>query len=369
MVRGSWSRGIPLALLATCVSCAHVPTQSESVKMAKIDASTSELRTRLVEAGRDILRATEVAADSIDAATTDPSIRRNTLLWRLCSVPAATEAVLREDPIVATLDITAYRDQLLAFLDSPNGMATFGPGTGFARREIARLGADWERTAEIAGVHMSDQTRTRFDAWVAAHPIEGVPFTRPSVVNETAKLMSVQNGGIGAAVGGMQETLERLELRVSLANEFALKQGVWLARLAVMDAGDTPDAGELRGTLRSTRGLVNATPDLLARERQALLADIDRQRQATLAALAEEREILLRAARGERTIVLDAVDEQRRRTMQEVDSLRVRTVSDAYGLVDHVLVRVALLLGGLVLAGAVGLWLSRRRAPAAAASL
>src|SRR5262249_61858000 len=119
--------------------CAPAPQQSLSVKQAGTQASTSEVRPRVVELGRDVLRATEIAADSIDAVTSDPQIRRHTLLWRLSSVPAVTEAVLREDPVVESIDLFAYHGQLYAFLLSPAAVDAFGPRVGIAPRRIARL--------------------------------------------------------------------------------------------------------------------------------------------------------------------------------------------------------------------------------------
>lgn len=365
MSRRSWLRWLPLAWLGTCASCAHVPVQSESLKAARIEASTSEIRTRVVELGRDLLRETEAAADSIDARTGDPRILRNTLLWRLCSVPAVIEAALRVDPVMAALDLSAYRAQLSAFLASPLGEAKFGPDVVIARRAIDRLGPAWEGEAAATHAKLSDATRVKFDAWVASHPIETLPYTRPSAVAAMASLMSEQASGLGAAVGGIQESMDRLELRVSLANEYTIKQATWLAQLAALDVAGSTDATELRGTLGSTRNLLDSAPDLVAHERVALLADVDRQRLETLAAVSRETDEMLAALTRERVAVLAAMDEQRRLVMQDADTMRTRVVSDSLRIVDHGMLRLAELLGGLVVAGSIGMFLSRRRPVAA----
>src|SRR5262249_43149737 len=156
---------------------------------------------------------------------------------------------------------TAYRDQLMGFLASPHGDLAFGAGTPIAQRAIARLDSSWRHSGALVGVSWSPELRRAYEAGLVEHPIEGVPFTRPPVVTALAKLMSVQGSGIGAAVGGMQESMARLELRVSLADEFAAKQVGWWTRLALLDAAASPDAADVRGTLHSTRGLVEDTPD------------------------------------------------------------------------------------------------------------
>jgi len=173
----------------------------------------------------------------------------------------------------------------------------------------------------------------------------------------------------------MQGSLDRVEARMSLANEYLAKQIAWMGRLAALDLRGSPEAEELMRTLSSTRGLLGSGPDLIARERQAALAevdrqlqmtlaDVDRQRRATLALLSGERAILLQAVAHERALVLAAVDEQRRLAVQGGDSLLARLVAEEIRVVDHLLLRVAALFGVLLLV--LGAWslLRRYRVPA-----
>jgi hypothetical protein len=324
------------------------------MKQAGIQASDVELRTATVALGRDLLREIEVAGDSIEAMTKDVGVRRNSLLWKLSCVPAVEEAVLRQDPVVAMIDLSAFQAQASDFLESPAGAETFGAELVVAQRGIARLQAGWGAAAASVGVHLSDADRGKLLEWARAHPIERVPFTRPTLAGGLAHTLREQNSSIGAAVGGMQQTLDRLEFRISLTNEFAVKQAKWLSELTAMDMRASPEAAELRGTLGSTRALAEETPDLIRRERTAILEDVDRQRVATLATL-------LRAVAKERTIALAAVDEQRRLAMTDVDSLRVRVVADELIVVDHMMLRLAQLVGALVVVTGTGLLLTRRR--------
>lgn len=353
----SWSRLLPAVMLAACASCAHVPQHSESVKQAGIEASDLELRTATVALGRDFLRAIEVAGDSIETVTQAEGVRRNSLLWKLSCVPAVEEAVLREDPIIAIIDLTAFYAQARDFLDSPAGAETFGAELPVAQRGIARLQAGWMAAAASVGVHLSDADRDKLLAWARAHPLERVPFTRATLAGGLAHTLRDQNSSIGAAVGGMQESLDRLEFRIGLTNEFAVKQAAWLSQLAAMDVRTSPEAAELRQTLGSTRALLEETPDLVRGERIAVLQDVDRQRVATLATL-------LREVANERTVALATVDEQRRLAMTDVDSLRVRLVADELRVVDHMVLRLAQLVGALVVVTGTGLLLTRRRAVA-----
>ena len=263
------------------------------MKRAGLEATTSELRTRAVELGRQTMREIEIAADSIDTGPADPRILRNTLFLRLSTVPAVTEAVLREDPVAAMLDLYTVNAQLSGFLASPAGSSALGDDVAMGRRAMARLAERWEGVATSMGANVKAESRDMLASWARAHPIDRLPFTRTSVVGDLSRVLRDQQAGIGAAVGGMQESLDRLEFRVSLANENAIKEAVWLSRLAALEVSGSPEATELKGTLTSTRSLIENAPEIVERERAALLADVDRQRRATLAALAEERTILI----------------------------------------------------------------------------
>jgi hypothetical protein len=335
------------------MGCAHVPQHSESVKRAGIEASDLELRTATVALGRDFLREIETAGDSIEAQTKDVAIRRNSLQWKLSSVSAIEEAVLREDPVISMVDLTAFRGQTRNFLDSPAGAETFGADLPIAQRALARVETGWSAAADSAGVHLSDANRDRLIAWVRAHPIERVPFTRATLAGGLAHTLRDEDSSIGAAVGGMQASLDRLEFRVGLMNEFGVKQATWLSQLAALDLSSSPQAADLTGTLGSTREFVERAPDLVRGEREAVLEDVDRQRVATI-------RTLLAAVANERTIALSTVDEQRRRAMVDVDSLRVRLVADEIRVVDHLVLRLAELAGALVIVAGAGLLLTRR---------
>jgi hypothetical protein len=100
----------------------------------------------------------------------------------------------------------------------------------------------------------------------------------------------------------------------------------------------------------------------------ATLAEMGRQRRETIDTLLVERATVLADLANERAIMLAAVDEERRLAMRDVDSLRIRIVADEIHVVDHVIdhlmLRLAELLGGLVVLIGVFLLLLRRRAAA-----
>jgi hypothetical protein len=139
---------------------------------------------------------------------------------------------------------------------------------------------------------------------------------------------------------------------------------VWLSNLAALEVGQSPEAADLKGTIHSTRELIEAAPEILRAERLALLAELDRQRLATLVVLAQERSLVLQTVMSERAVILEDVDVQRRLAVKDVDSLRVRTVTDSIRVVDHMLFRLAEWVGLLLLIIVLYReWMMRRRVP------
>jgi len=353
-------------LLVACTGCAHVPQQSESAKIIHSQASTAELRAQTVELARETLREIVAAADSIDARTTDPRIHRSTLYWRLSSLAAVQEASLRQDPVLAIIDLLTFDLQLEHFLASPAGAAIFGVDVPIAERAVARLTERWRAMSKTTGAQLTDEDRTKLDAWVEAHPIDRVPFTRASLVGDLARRFREEKSSLGAAVGGIEESISRLEYRVGFLNENSVAEAVWLSNLAALEVGQSPEAADLRGTLHSTRVLVEDAPDILRAERLALVAELDRQRLATLVVLAKERTIVLQTIMGERAVILEDVDLQRQHAVKDVEWLRVRTIADSIRVVDHMLLRLAEWVGVLLIIIVLYReWMLRRRAPSA----
>ena len=349
-------------MLALATGCAHVPQQTGLEQQFAGQASTDELRTQVIELARVALREIESAADSIDAANADPMVRRNTLLWRLSSVPAAEEAALREDPVIALVDLNAFRIQTSDFLASPVGSSSFASGIPFAQRAMERLQVALDTVAvQVRTKPMSPEAHDRLAAWARAHPIEELPFNRSSVIGELAVWMKTEEGGLGTAVGGIQSSMDRIEGRVGLANEYAVSQGTWLVQLAALDIGRSPGAEQIMSTLSSTRGLVEQTPGLLDRERVEALADVSRQRLETLDSLAVERDLVLAALDDQRKLLQAAIDQQRRLIMNGADSIRARATVDGFRMMDRLAIGLGEVFAVLMAVGGLGLLLIQRR--------
>ena len=132
-------------------------------------------------------------------------------------------------------------------------------------------------------------------------------------------------------------------------------------------AGDSI-VGAGSAALRAVRTLAGGAPDLIAHERIALLAEVDRQRVATLRALDAERVALESTRKSEREALLVAVHDERIAVLRAADSVEQQSIdraaSRAASLAWEITVAALVVVAAGVVAGwmLIGHW--RRSAPA-----
>src|SRR5271170_3037608 len=116
-----------VAVLLPIAACLKVPAKSGAMAFApNVDIGADQLQLQVYEMGRlfsgDIVR----ASDSIAVETTDPHVRQRALMWKLDGIPLVQEAALRDDPLIAELDLAAFVDQQQAYFTSGDGREAFG---------------------------------------------------------------------------------------------------------------------------------------------------------------------------------------------------------------------------------------------------
>src|SRR5262249_4637026 len=113
----------------------------------------------------------------------------------------------------------------------------------------------------------------------------------------------------------------------------------------------------------SIRQLSAAATGSLRNERVAVMGDIDRQRREVQDALTREREAILGNIDAQRIATLADIDKKMAYGFDRAEDIRIHTLVDMEGLLTRMLWRVAAAIAGLLLlAGALGYLLLRRRA-------
>jgi hypothetical protein len=274
-------------------------------------------------------------------------------------------------------------DQLFSEGAGAGAFGTFHPeAVAVSRRLVDQL-------REIGGsIAMSPEARDGFerriiDPWVAEHPLRDITFVRESPVARFAEQVRTL-GGVSQSVGTVEELAISLsqQARIYLADlPRQLRGEADLMRLDLLTSqdlasmpGDLHVAAAAAGRLASTGEGLSA---LVENERRIVLDEGSRQLALVMKAVSVERELaidtIIRALASERGEVLRDVASQRLVTLEWATAERREAIAEAgrelagaiatlrgeraiaidevRGIVNMVLLRVAIfLIAGVVLA-------------------
>ena len=350
------------------------------------DFRVETLRARLYEYSITFAAEVDLSASSIEQRTTDATVRRNALLWRIRAIPEMRKACFRMEPVSGLLDawtLSRQMDQLFSAGAGADAFGTFQPeAVAVSRRLLDQL-------REIGGsIAMSPEARAAFehrviDPWVAEHPLRDITFVRESSVARFSEQVRTL-GSVSQSVGTVEELAISLsqQARIYLADlPRQLRGEADLMRLDILASQDLVAAqGDLHATAAAAGRLASTGESLSAlveNERRVVLDEGGRQLALVMKALSVERELaidtIIRALASERGEVLRDVASQRMLTLEwataerreaiagvgreltaalaVVRGERVILIDNVRGIVDTVLLRVAIfLIAGVVLA-------------------
>ena len=351
-------------LAALSAACPKVSPNTAAMEQAPNVALTADqLQLRVYEAGREASAVIVAAADSIERAAGDPAVRRRALQWKISAVPLVQEASLRNDPLVAGVDLAAFAVQQAQYFESGDGRDAFGSQQAIALNASRRVQSDV--VAMLRRSTISGELRAGFAdtvvLWAARHPIHGPYLIRESVLGSNWDALGVSGTSLVAMVSTMDRTLRGITLRLGALNETLAEQMRWNAQLMTDDALASPRGDSLfatgTGALRSAGVLADSMPSLIARERIALLAGVDRERALALADVDRQRVATLRDLTVERLALEATIDAQRKALMADVRAERIATMLAVDSLARRTIDRSASAVSGIVWLGAIALFL------------
>jgi hypothetical protein len=254
------------------------------------------------------------------------------------------------------------------YFETGEGAHRFGPQQNIAVEASKRLE---DQIADLARLGMKDgdiSGALKFvQAWADEHPLDNPLFVRESVAAHygAGAVDSQLQSGL-SAVNSMEEIMGDLEARLKLYAALLPRQIRWETEVAFENtvgvesmARFLSDVDTMRVSLTDIEAFFDGLPDLVSEGGGALLASLEgtgaamlqavnEQGTSSMAELKREGERLARAAREERIATL---------TQVEVISqaLLAQGQEDMRETIDHVFLRTAQLLGGLLLATIVSL--------------
>jgi hypothetical protein len=365
---------IPLVALAVLAACATVPTQTKFMEQQGVKVSSEAIRTRLRAEAVPFTGLMEQAADAARDASPDPAVRRRALVWKLNVVPALYRTLFNQRPLVALLDTWALLLQAEAYLESSEGKAAFGPGVADVLATTRELELRLQEIVRwVAPDRDLAKLRASVQGWAEKHPVRLTFATRDSIEQFLATIAPTEELSAFAVIGRMNEDIDGLISRMDFLPVMVPNQVTWQAELAYVDLIDP----RLTGALKGGEDALARVDELLAWLNVGIDGLADRQRVALVQAISAERIEVERILEGQRSSIQSFVNGERIAILEQLRQERIAIMADAQRLtdhatevatkrakeiVDHALLRVAWILGAVVIVALAGVFLLRRRA-------
>jgi len=357
------------------VACATVPTQTKFMEEQGVKVSAEAIRMRLRAEAVPFTGLMEQAADEASAASTDPAVRKRALVWKINVVPAMYRTLFNQRPLIALLDTWALLVQAEQYLESPEGKAAFGPGASVVLATTRELEGRVQEIARwaVPGRDLTS-TRAKVQQWAEKHPVRLTFATRDSIEKDLVTLAPTEELSAFAVVGQLNEDMNGLVGRMDFLPIMVPRQATWQAELAYVNLVDP----QLESALKRAGEAMDKLDGMIAwLGTEGLEGFAEEQRVEIMRAVAVERLEIERLVDRQRVEIQAFVDREREQVAALLNQERAAVMADAQRLadrataeaarsakevVDHALVRVALVLGAALLLWAVLSGLLRRRA-------
>ena len=382
-----------LILLALTLGCQTFKYESRFMKQfqpkgAEYRKTASELRLEINDLAGVFEGTIEQAADKVIAQSKDNEISRHALLWKINGIPAAYMALFQPDPGVAFIDTWAFSTQMVDYFKNGSGKTDFGPWQHIALEASQKLESLVMKLGESVSANSNiTPTRDKIRVWAHDNPIERDFIYRNTTVPVLGKMLGDEELGTFQTVGSIGITVEEVSYRMGVYLHLLTKQARWQAELIMKGTDDKPSIqdgletlDELGSFINRIAPLLEQTPDLIIRERKAILKAIQKERIEVLANinqqrldilkymtgiqstvtkdLINERRIILDTLLSERKNILKSIDEQRVATLVEIESVGNRVVDKVLNqtkpVIDYIFIRVLQVLAVLLVSGMVG---------------
>ena len=241
----------------------------------------------------------DLASTAIERRATDPTVRRNALLWRVRAIPEMRKACFRLQAVSGLVDAWTLARQMDQLFSAGAGAGAFGAFQAEAVAVSRRLLDDVRSIG--ASITVSPEARAEFeqriiDPWLVDHPLRDMTFVRESAIARFAE-QTRDPGDLGQSVGTMEELAASLsqQARIYLADlPRQMREEADLMRADMLSAQEFgPMLGDVHTTATAAdrmASIAESVAPLVENERRIVLEETSRQRALVMEALSVERE-------------------------------------------------------------------------------
>jgi len=393
---------LPLVLSSGCALSLR-PSQPKSMVYSskELSVTPNQIRLRMRALVEPFTGEIEQSADAIASGTSDISVKRAAIRWKIEGVPALRTALFQPEPFMAVLDTWALTFQMANYFESGPGRVEFGPAATQAMDTCLRIEDELNQIVSTFPVSRdATKIRTAAQKWAMDHPIRYAIRDRETTLSRMTEKDVGVKWTVGELITEVAITADDLNREIQIYSDHFFRQANWEAQLIKLDLPTSEALPLAERAVKSSERAVETLDDLapaiktaadatanaaeaatkltsnvsplVVSERKAAVEAINEDLRKALIFLHGERIASLDQISRERIAILLQLDEERRAATQELHEIATneraalsRDIEQAgLRIVDHAALRlsqlVAIVLGFLLLAAVLFLFIVRR---------
>jgi hypothetical protein len=337
----------------------------------------------------------EQTADTISAGTSDRSVKRAAIQWKIEGVPAIRGTLFQPDPFIAVFDTWVLTNQMANYFESGPGRTALGAAAPLAVETSRRMEAELTEVASTFTISR-DVSKVRATArqWAIDHPIRYAIRDRETALSRVTERDVGVEWSAGEVIAEMAATADDLHREIQIYSNHLFRQARWEAELLKLDLPTDqvmPLAERaVKSSERAVASLDALTPSiataanaaakaaevasdatsklpadiatLMATERKAAIDAINEDLRQTLTFLQHERVAALLQISDERIAALEHISGERVAVMKELREIAnaerlalSRDIEQAsLNFVDYAALRLAQIVAATVVAVLLG---------------
>ena len=316
-----------ILLLTTGAGCSGLPrseTRGRAEAMKNVAANYNQVRLRMRALVYPMCGELEQAADEIIAGTTDRSVQRAALLWKIEGMPALREALFQPDPLTAALDTWVLCFQMADYFETGPGQKALGESSPRAVEACRRMEEDFARLADSMAVS-GDASKVRAFArkWALEHRIHNSISGRETALRRVVEQDIAETFSVREAATEVTTTMDDLNRKLSIYSDQLFRQARWEAELLRSDLLEGLSADQAiplaeRAVKSAERAATSAERAVATAERLAPVIEraVDVVQEGPKL-IASERESVLQAFHSEVKRTIETVQAERLATLMQ----------------------------------------------------
>jgi hypothetical protein len=378
---------LAVLLVAVCPLVSTAACQSASMRSGNLNLhrpddiaiNREQLRLRVRALVGPVTGKIEAAADEIAAESTEASVQRAALEWKIDAVPAMREALFLPTPSMALMDAWVLLQQMADYFDHGPGKIRLGTSSAKAVAACRALEEELTRVAQsgTASGDVSD-VRESVRQWAAAHPITGTIAAREPVNSVEFRKDLGDALTVGESAAEIAVTLDDLNRKLVSFSTQLPRQARWeidRQRRELTDALQSTDARPLAErtvtsvehvaaavdrvvpVMEGAAGAGERTRDIIDGERRAAADAIDAGLTRTMVFARGERLAMMAQVTNERIATIDdlhkMIGEEQQALGSEIDQLSFRMIDHAIDRTERFVWQLLAAIVGAVFGGII----------------